>query len=138
MNKKEVKELYLKKIKDFKFHNYLYFEKNNPKLSDGEFDKLKNEIFDLEKKHKYLKNEDSPSNSLGFKPSKNFKKVPHKVPMLSLSNAFTKEDLLNFEKRIANTLCRKLKVFSVISSVILTTFSYVLHRKNIMIVYIRI
>ncbi len=104
MNKKEVKELYKKKIKELKFHNYLYFDKNNPELSDGEFDKLKNEIFDLEKKYKYLKDKDSPSNSLGFKPSKSFKKVLHKVPMLSLANAFTQEDLANFEKKIFNYL----------------------------------
>ncbi len=104
MNKKEVKELYKKKIKELKFHNYLYFDKNNPKLSDGEFDKLKNEIFDLEKKYKYLNDKDSPSNSLGFKPSKSFKKVLHKVPMLSLANAFTQEDLANFEKKIFNYL----------------------------------
>ena len=104
MNKKEVKELYKKKIKELKFHNYLYFDKNNPKLSDSEFDKLKNEIFDLEKKYKYLNDKDSPSNSLGFKPSKSFKKVLHKVPMLSLANAFTQEDLANFEKKIFNYL----------------------------------
>ena len=104
MNKKEIKELYLKKIKEFKFHNYLYFDKNNPKLSDSEFDKLKNEIFNLEKKYKHLKSDDSPSNSVGFKPSKNFNKVFHKVPMLSLANAFTQEDLINFEKRIFNYL----------------------------------
>ena len=104
MNKKEAKELYLKKIKELKFHNYLYFDKNNPKLSDSEFDKLKNEIFKLEEKYKYLKSDDSPSNSIGFKPSKNFNKVFHKVPMLSLANAFTQEDLINFEKRILNYL----------------------------------
>ena len=104
MNKKEVNQLYQEKIKEFQFHNYLYFEKNNPKLSDAEFDKLKNDILNLEKKYKYLKNKNSPSNTLGFKPSKNFKKVLHKAPMLSLANAFTQEDLINFEKRIINYL----------------------------------
>ena len=42
----------------------------------------------------------SPTKTIGFKPSKNFKKVQHKVPMLSLGNAFNEEDLLNFEKKI--------------------------------------
>ena len=51
-----------------------------------------------------MKDKDSPSNSVGFKPSKNFKKATHKVPMLSLANAFTQEDLVNFEKKILNYL----------------------------------
>ena len=104
MEKKKNKKKYLEKIKEFKHHNFLYFEKNKPKISDGDFDKLKNEIFELEKNYSYLKDKDSPSNSIGFKPSKNFKKVLHKVPMLSLANAFSQEDLLNFEKKIFNYL----------------------------------
>ena len=104
MEKNGIKKLYKKKIKELKNHNFLYFEKSEPKLSDALFDKLKKEILDLEKKYKFLKSKDSPSNSLGFKPSKNFKKELHKVPMLSLSNAFSQEDLANFEKRIFNFL----------------------------------
>ncbi len=65
---------------------------------------LKKNILDLEKKYKFLKSKDSPSLKIGHKPSKNFKKVLHKVPMLSLANAFDKEDLLNFEKKILNFL----------------------------------
>ena len=106
MKKEQIRNLYKKKIKEFKHHNFLYFEKNNPKLTDGDFDKLKNEILELEKNYKYLNDKDSPSNSIGFKPSKNFKKILHNVPMLSLANAFTQEDLLNFEKKILNYLDR--------------------------------
>ena len=106
MKKEQIRELYKKKIKEFKHHNFLYFEKNNPKLTDGDFDNLKNEILELEKNYKYLNDKDSPSNSIGFKPSKNFKKILHNVPMLSLANAFTQEDLLNFEKKILNYLDR--------------------------------
>ena len=106
MKKEQIRDLYKKKIKEFKHHNFLYFEKNNPKLTDGDFDKLKNEILELEKNYKYLNDKDSPSNSIGFKPSKNFKKILHNVPMLSLANAFTQEDLLNFEKKILNYLDR--------------------------------
>ena len=104
MEKKKIKKIYQEKIKIFKHHNFLYFEKNKPIITDGDFDKLKNEIIELEKSHKYLKDKDSPSNSVGFKPSKNFKKATHKVPMLSLANAFTQEDLVNFEKKILNYL----------------------------------
>ncbi|MDA8783284.1 NAD-dependent DNA ligase LigA, partial [Candidatus Pelagibacter bacterium] len=56
-----------------------------------------------------LKSINSPSKTVGFKPSKNFKKVSHKVPMLSLANAFEKEDLINFEKRILNFLSEEKK-----------------------------
>ena len=104
MEKKKLIKLYKFKIKEINHHNFLYYEKSEPKLSDSSFDNLKKEILDLEKKYKFLRSKDSPSNSIGYKPSKNFKKVSHKVPMLSLSNAFTEEDLFNFEKRIINFL----------------------------------
>ena len=104
MKRKEIKELYKKKIENFKKNNYLYFEKNEPVISDSDFDKLKREILNLEKKYLFLNSIESPSKSLGFKPSKNFKKIPHKVPMLSLANAFSEEDLVNFQKRILNFL----------------------------------
>ena len=55
MEKKKIKKIYQEKIKIFKHHNFLYFEKNKPILTDGDFDKLKNEIIELEKSHKYLK-----------------------------------------------------------------------------------
>ena len=54
----------------------------------------------LEKKYNYLNNKNSPSKNVGFKPSKNFEKFKHKTPMLSLSNAFDRKDLINFEKKI--------------------------------------
>ena len=107
MKKEQIIELYKSKIKDYKKSNFLYFEKNQPKLSDAKFDDLKKEILNLEKKYKFLSSKDSPSKILGYKPSKNFKKFPHRVPMLSLGNAFSEEDLINFEKKIANFLSKK-------------------------------
>ncbi len=102
MKKEEIKKIYQGKIKELQHNNFLYFEKSSPKITDAEFDQLKNEILSLEKEFRYLKHKDSPSYNVGFKPSKNFKKVSHKVPMLSLANAFSEEDLLNFEKKIFN------------------------------------
>ena len=61
----------------------------------------------LETKYNFLNSKDSPSNVVGFKPSKNFKKSLHKIPMLSLGNAFSEEDLINFEKKITNYLSIK-------------------------------
>ncbi|MDC0940315.1 NAD-dependent DNA ligase LigA [Candidatus Pelagibacter sp.] len=67
---------------------------------------LKNSIFILESKYSFLNSENSPSRVVGYKPSKNFQKIPHKIPMLSLANAFGREDLINFEKRILNFLSK--------------------------------
>jgi len=107
MNETKIKKNYKIKIRELKQNNFLYFEKNSPKISDAEYDKLKKEILDLENQYKFLRSEYSPSKSLGYKPSKNFKKKAHRVPMLSLANAFNEEDLLNFEKRILNFISEK-------------------------------
>ena len=104
MNEKLIKKQYLKKISDLQRHNQAYYDKSAPLITDADYDKLKNDIINYEKKYKFLKNQNSPSLLVGFRPSKNFKKIKHKVPMLSLSNAFDEEDLINFEKRITNYL----------------------------------
>ena len=107
MNKDLINKDYLKKIKLLHKHNKNYHDKDKPIISDQKFDLLKNEIIDLEKKYLFLKNTKSPTKSVGFKPSKNFQKAKHKVPMLSLGNAFNEEDLRNFEKKIINFLSLK-------------------------------
>ena len=101
---KLIKKKYLKKINLINKYNKAYYKNSNPIVDDFEYDNLKLEILDLENKYKFLKSEKSPSLIVGFKPSKNFKKVKHKRPMLSLGNAFYKDDLLNFEKKIFNFL----------------------------------
>ena len=107
MNEKLLKKEYLKKISQLQKYNLAYYDKSNPIVTDSDYDKLKIEIIDFEKKYDFLKSPSSPSSTVGFKPSKNFKKIKHKVPMLSLSNAFDEEDLINFEKRIINYLDKK-------------------------------
>ena len=101
---KLIKKNYLKKINLINKYNKAYYKNSNPIVDDFKYDNLKLEILDLEKKYKFLKSDKSPSLTVGFKPSKNFKKVKHKRPMLSLGNAFHKDDLLNFEKKIFNFL----------------------------------
>ena len=110
MKESEIKNYYNKKIKELKKHNKLYFEKSSPKITDYQYDLIKKEIIDLEKKHIFLKSDFSPSNSLGYAPSKNFEKALHRVKMLSLSNAFNLEDLENFEKKIFNYLNHKTEI----------------------------
>ena len=104
MIKEDIIKKYKEKLRNYEKHNQLYFNKSKPSISDYEYDKLKREILDLEKKYKFLKNKNSPSKRVGYKPSKSFEKFEHKVPMLSLANAFTDEDLKNFEKKIYNFL----------------------------------
>ena len=107
MNKDLINKDYLKKIELLLKLNKHYYDKDKPLVTDQEFDILKKDIINLEKKYKFLKNKQSPTISVGFKPSKNFLKVKHKVPMLSLGNAFSEEDLKNFEKKIINFLSLK-------------------------------
>jgi DNA ligase (NAD+) len=104
MNKTSIKKSYLETIDKLKKYNQAYYEKDSPIITDQQYDILKKKIIDLEIEYKFLENKNSPTQSVGFKPSKNFKKVKHKVPMLSLGNAFNEEDLKNFEKKIVNFL----------------------------------
>ena len=110
MNKGEIKKKYNSKIKELYKHNRLYYDNSDPIISDSQYDILKKEIIELEKEFSFLKkNKFSPNKNVGFKPSKSFEKFKHKTPMLSLSNAFNKEDLINFEKKIFNYLNNKIK-----------------------------
>ena len=102
MNKKKIQIEYSEKISLINKFNKYYYDDNNPEVSDQKYDELKKEILLLESKYSFLKSKKSPSKTIGFKPSKNFQKSQHKVPMLSLANAFSEDDLLNFEKRIIN------------------------------------
>jgi len=94
---------YKKKINLLEKYNKYYYQKQKPLVPDREFDILKQEILELEKKFNF-NNTNSPSKKVGFEPSKKFKKFKHKVKMLSLSNAFDKEDLNNFQKKNINYL----------------------------------
>ena len=104
MQKKEIEKIYITKINQIKKYDRAYFERDNPLISDKDYDIIKQEILKLEKKYKYLKNQDSPSKKIGYKPSEKFRKVDHAVPMLSLSNAFSIENIKDFTKKIGNYL----------------------------------
>ena len=99
-----IKKDYLRKIKLIKKYSLLYYDKNESDISDFDFDQIKKKVIDLEDKYSFLKNKDSPSKAVGFKASKNFQKAKHRIPMLSLGNAFNEEDLINFENKIFNFL----------------------------------
>ncbi len=107
MKKKEIQNLYKEKLKILINHNKNYYEKNKPSIDDQKYDELKKEILSLENNYKFLNSKNSPSVTVGYKPSKNFKKSFHRVPMLSLGNAFSEEDLNNFQKKLTNYLSLK-------------------------------
>ena len=104
MNKKKIIEFHNSKIKLLKKHNNLYYNKDAPKITDAEYDKLKKEILDLENKYQFLKENNSIDLIIGSKPLNKFKKVKHLSPMLSLSNAFNRDDMNDFLKKIKNFL----------------------------------
>ena len=107
MKKKKLINTYKEYIKKLSKYNKAYYIDSQPLITDSEYDNLKKDISNLEKKYNFLKSTQSPSIKVGYKPSKNFKKAYHKVPMLSLGNAFTENDLLNFEKKILNFLSKE-------------------------------
>jgi|TARA_Y100000389_G_scaffold4821_1_gene4530 DNA ligase (NAD+) len=107
MDKKEIQREYQNKIKLVNKYNKHYYDISKPLVDDKVYDDLKNNIILLEKKYDFLKSKKSPSEIIGYRPSKNFKKALHRVPMLSLANAFSEEDLINFEKRILNFISEK-------------------------------
>lgn len=81
-------------------YNYEYHVQDNPSVPDSEYDKLLHELINIEENHPELKTEDSPTVRVGGTPVSAFEKVDHDTPMLSLGNAFSKEDLLAFDKRV--------------------------------------
>jgi DNA ligase (NAD+) len=91
----------LKKLKTLiNQYNYEYFVLDSPSVIDSEYDRLFKELHELEDNYPALKSADSPSYRVGFAPSTAFKQITHKIPMLSLDNAFAEEDIENFVRRI--------------------------------------
>ncbi len=84
--------------KEIERHNFLYHSKNNPEISDAEYDALYQRLKSLEAN--LSSSEDSPTKTVGSKPSKGFVKHTHLKPMLSLSNVFNEEEFNKFEERI--------------------------------------
>ena len=105
--KSKIIDIYKKKITLLKKHNKLYFENDDPKISDAEYDILKREIINLEEKNNFLKKLNLNKVIVGSSPSNKFKKVKHLKPMLSLSNAFDKNDMKDFISKISNFLNTK-------------------------------
>ena len=91
-------------IQEIKAADALYYQEDNPALTDAAYDALRAELIALEAAHPHLIAKDSPTQSVGVKPSGKFGKITHSVAMLSLDNAFTDEDVSEFTARVKRFL----------------------------------
>ncbi len=102
--KKEIINKYKKLIKNLKYHNHNYYNNDNPKISDSEYDKLKVKALELESNYEYINDLSLVQKLIGSPPTNKFKKIKHLIPMLSLSNCFDKKNMEEFLKKINNFL----------------------------------
>ena len=85
-------------------HNYLYYVLDAPEIPDAEYDRLLRQLQSLEADHPELITPESPTQRIGAEPLKTFREVAHSVPMLSLSNAFEEQEVLDFDRRVREAL----------------------------------
>jgi len=109
--KKNIILKHKKNIKILKEHNTNYYNYDNPKISDAQYDQIKTDALKLEKKYPHLKKYESIDDLVGARLLNKFKKFKHLSPMLSLSNAFNINDIEDFIKKVNNFLNQKNKQF---------------------------
>jgi DNA ligase (NAD+) len=90
--------------RDIEEHNYRYHVLDAPVISDAEFDALVLELRDLERRYPELATPDSPTQRVGAAPAEKFEHVQHRLPMVSLDNAFSHDELIDFQRRITDRL----------------------------------
>ena len=90
--------------KEINYHNYLYYVLDQPEISDEDYDALMRELKGLEERYPELVTPDSPTQRVGAPPSERFEELPHRVPMLSLDDAFSEGEVLEFDQRIKRLL----------------------------------
>ncbi len=95
----DAKQEWQKLAEEIRRHDALYYQEDRPIISDGEYDKLRRRLEELEKQFPELQTPDSPTQKVGAEPLAKFAKVKHSVPMLSLANAFSEEDVREWDAR---------------------------------------
>ena len=106
MTKTEAKKKIEKLKGEIEYHNRKYYLEAKPVISDAQFDRLLRELIDLEEAFPEFKTPDSPSQRVGGEPLKEFKTVRHTMPMLSLDNTYSHEELREFDERVKKGLNR--------------------------------
>ncbi len=104
ISKQQAKKEIQKLRKEINHHNYLYYVRNTPKISDQEYDNLFNQLKELENKFPEFKTSTSPTQKVGAAPQSEFKNIKHSMPMLSLSNAFNEKEVIDFDKKLKRIL----------------------------------
>ena len=104
MTLEDARARHKKLTREIERHDIAYHQNDAPEISDADYDALRNELNAIEAQYPELVSKDSPTQKVGAAPAKGFKKVKHAVPMLSLSNLFTEEDLQDFLGKIARFL----------------------------------
>lgn len=89
---------------ELNYHNHKYYVEDSPEISDFEFDRLLVELEELEDKYPQFKKTDSPTARVGGEAVKGFAEVRHDVPMLSQQKAFSREEILDFDRRVKNAV----------------------------------
>ena len=104
MTREEAKQRIAGLSEELAHHNYLYYVKDAPVISDLEFDEMLRELQDLEDKFPEFRSETSPTQRVGGGITRNFPTISHKYPMLSLSNTYSREELEDYIKRISKSI----------------------------------
>jgi len=107
MNKVEAAERIKALSQELNQHNYRYYVLSEPSISDYEFDMKLKELQELEKKFPQFADENSPTKRVGGEVTKNFKTHTHRYPMLSLSNSYSREELIDFDRRVQKLAGKK-------------------------------
>lgn len=97
----DTKERILSLRESLHHHNYLYYVKNQPEISDKEFDDMMHELMDLEAQHPDMFDANSPTQRVGSDLNNEFQQVEHQYPMLSLANTYNRDDVEAFYNRVA-------------------------------------
>ena len=104
MNKDEIKKKIEKLRKDINFHNHRYYVLDDPVVSDKEYDSMMRELLELEQEYPEFYDENSPTVRVGGNVLNKFKKIEHKIPMMSLEDGFNDEEIFAFDKKIKRFL----------------------------------
>jgi DNA ligase (NAD+) len=91
-------------FRQIEHHRFRYYILSQPEITDAEFDDLYKQLEELEKKYPQLRNPESPTQKVGFAPSTDFKEVKHRIPLLSLSNATSYDELDKWQERLIKAL----------------------------------